>query len=118
MSGTNLNRGNVRESAAIDVHSGYEQLTALAPTSSLTKTQEIPFGYYKLHVQSDQDIYYTWALSTTDAIDTAKDLYIPSGVLVVLNVPWGMINKPAGKSLYFHCRSVLSVTANVRIARG
>lgn len=117
---TNINAGSVRTAAAIEIYSDYEQLTALAPTQSTTKSQEMPWGYYKLWVYSDQDIYYTWALTAaaTDAIDTAKDLVIPARTLVVINVPWGKIYKPENNSLYFQCRSVDNVTADVRVARG
>ena len=123
--GTNLDFQGVRENANADFAFGFEELTALAPTQSTTKSIECKFPVSKVFIYSNYELYFTWGLKAADVINTGNSLKLPANTLLQMNVPWGKLlekhvggGRSSGDSLYFQCRTVSNNTAAVRIVRG
>ncbi len=118
--GTKVNFQGVRENSNVQVAFDYEELTALAPTDAVTKSVALPWPYTKLWIFSDNELYWTWALTDadTDAIDTDNSQKLPAGVPIQMDVPWGRALHGRADTIYWQCRRVSSGTADVRVSRG
>ena len=68
-------------------------------------------GYHKVHLQSDNDFYFTFNTTGTDSdIDTNKDLYLKGGdTIYSLVIPNGL-----GDSVYLILERKGSSDANIR----
>jgi len=118
MGGTNVQFQGVRENLNLMTAFSYEEVAALAPTDSATKSVTLAWPYTKIWLFSDSELYYTWAVNSADAIDTSNSMKLPAGVPIQLDVPWGKSSDGRAGTLYFQVRRVAAGTADVRVAKG
>jgi|TARA_Y100000310_G_C20590390_1_gene767675 hypothetical protein len=84
-----IGKYSVRDALNIDVAALWDEQT-VATVAATTSTVTVDKKYNMVLVQTDLDIYYTWAVDTTDVINTSNSLYLVGGDdIYVLRVPWG-----------------------------
>ena len=67
-------------------------------------------AYHTIHIQTDEDIYFTFATSSSDSISTSNDLYLMGGDSVYsVRIPNGL-----GKDVYIQWERKGSSDATVR----
>jgi hypothetical protein len=77
-----------------------------------TTTQAISVGsdYSYVYILPDNDIYFTWATSASDAINTSNDLFLIGGTnIYILRVPQGI-----GTSVYLQMQRKGGTDSSVR----
>jgi hypothetical protein len=82
--------------------------TAATVGSSASSVQVT--AYHTIHIQTDEDIYFTFATSSSDSISTSNDLYLMGGDSVYsVRIPNGL-----GKDVYIQWERKGSSDATVR----
>ena len=82
----------------------------MATVGSTASTVRVD-GYHTIHLQSDEDFYFTFKTSSSDALSTSNDLYLKGGdTIYSLKVPRGI-----GNSVYLIMERKGSSDATVRV---
>ena len=91
----NLQKYRAHESLAVDTAADWQVQTAV--TADTDGVAVNVTGYHTIHLQSDNDFYFTFNTTGTDSdIDTSKDLYLKGGdTIYSLKIPTGL-----GDTLY------------------
>ena len=100
---------SVVEALNTDTSAQYDVQSALTVS---TTTQAISIGsdYSYVYIQPSEDIYYTWATSSSDAINTSNDLYLTGGDnIYVLRIPHGI-----GTAVYLQMQRKTGTDSTVR----
>ena len=85
----NTQKFRAHESLAIE-SAGDWQVQSVATVGSSASTVRVD-GYHTIHLQSDEDFYFTFKTSSTDALSTANDLYLKGGdTIYSLKIPHGL----------------------------
>ena len=85
----NTQKFRAHESLAIE-SAGDWQVQSVATVGSSASTVRVD-GYHTLHLQSDEDFYFTFKTSSTDALSTSNDLYLKGGdTIYSLKIPHGL----------------------------
>ena len=85
----NTQKFRAHESLAID-SAGDWQVQSVATVGSSASTVRVD-GYHTIHLQSDEDFYFTFKTSSSDAVSTANDLYLKGGdTIYSLKIPHGL----------------------------
>tara|TARA_R110000851_G_scaffold243366_1_gene395978 strand:+ start:397 stop:741 length:345 start_codon:yes stop_codon:yes gene_type:complete len=80
------------ESLAVET-AGDWQVQSVATVGSTASTVRVD-GYHTIHLQSDEDFYFTFKTSSSDALSTSNDLYLKGGdTIYSLKIPHGIYNK-------------------------
>ena len=87
----NTQKFRAHESLAIE-SAGDWQVQSAATVGSSASTVRVD-GYHTIHLQSDEDFYFTFKTSSTDDLSTSNDLYLMGGdTIYTLKVPKGLGN--------------------------
>ena len=85
----NIQKFRAHESLAIE-SAGDWQVQSVATVGSSASTVRVD-GYHTIHLQSDEDFYFTFKTSSTDALSTSNDLYLKGGdTIYSLKIPHGL----------------------------
>ena len=85
----NTQKFRAHESLAIE-SAGDWQVQSVATVGSSASTVRVD-GYHTIHLQSDEDFYFTFKTSSSDALSTANDLYLKGGdTIYSLKIPHGL----------------------------
>ena len=85
----NTQKFRAHESLAIE-SAGDWQVQSVATVGSSASTVRVD-GYHTIHLQSDEDFYFTFKTSSTDALSTSNDLYLKGGdTIYSLKIPHGL----------------------------
>mgnify|MGYP005819874697 CR=1 FL=1 len=85
----NTQKFRAHESLAIE-SAGDWQVQSVATVGSSASTVRVD-GYHMIHLQSDEDFYFTFKTSSTDALSTSNDLYLKGGdTIYSLKIPHGL----------------------------
>jgi len=85
----NTQKFRAHESLAVDT-AGDWQVQSVATVGSSTSAVRVD-GYHTIHLQSDEDFYFTFKTSSTDALSTSNDLYLKGGdTIYSLKIPHGL----------------------------
>ena len=85
----NTQKFRAHESLAIE-SAGDWQVQSVATVGSSASTVRVD-GYHTIHLQSDEDFYFTFKTSSSDAVSTANDLYLKGGdTIYSLKIPHGL----------------------------
>ena len=105
----NLQKYRAHESLAVDTAADWQVQTAV--TADTDGVAVNVTGYHTIHLQSDNDFYFTFNTTGTDSdIDTSKDLYLKGGdTIYSLKIPTGL-----GDTLYLIMERKGSSDATVR----
>tara|TARA_R110000744_G_C19363620_1_gene561658 strand:+ start:2623 stop:2961 length:339 start_codon:yes stop_codon:yes gene_type:complete len=96
---------NTETSAQFDVQSALTISTTTVPTL-------VGKDYSHVYLQPTHDIYFTWATSTSDAINTSNDLFILGGSdIYILRIPQGI-----GDQVYFQLKRKGGTDSTVRMS--
>ena len=84
-----VSKFRAHESLAVDTAGDWQVQSAVTVGSSASSVRVD--GYHTIHLQSDNDFYFTFKTSSTDALDTSNDLYLKGGdTLYSLKIPHGL----------------------------
>ena len=105
----NLQKYSAHESLAVDTAADWQVQTAV--TADTDGVAVNVTGYHTIHLQSDNDFYFTFNTTGTDSdIDTSKDLYLKGGdTIYSLKIPTGL-----GDTLYLIMEKKGGSNATVR----
>jgi len=105
----NLQKYRAHESLAVDTAADWQVQTAV--TADTDGVAVNVTGYHTIHLQSDNDFYFTFNTTGTDSdIDTSKDLYLKGGdTIYSLKIPTGL-----GDTLYLIMEKKGGSNATVR----
>ncbi len=85
----NTQKFRAHESLGIDT-AGDCQVQSAATVGSSASAVRVD-GYHMIHLQSDEDFYFTFKTSSTDALSTSNDLYLKGGdTIYSLKIPHGL----------------------------
>ena len=85
----NTQKFRAHESLAIE-SAGDWQVQSVATVGSSASTVRVD-GYHTIHLQSDEDFYFTFKTSSSDALSTSNDLYLKGGdTIYSLKIPHGL----------------------------
>ena len=85
----NTQKFRAHESLAIE-SAGDWQVQSAASVGSSASVVRVD-GYHMIHLQSDEDFYFTFKTSSTDALSTSNDLYLKGGdTIYSLKIPHGL----------------------------
>ena len=85
----NTQKFRAHESLAIE-SAGDWQVQSVATVGSSASTVRVDC-YHTIHLQSDEDFYFTFKTSSTDALSTSNDLYLKGGdTIYSLKIPHGL----------------------------
>jgi len=107
---------NEREAAAMQVMQEHTVTTPLAPTDSAEKRIAVSWPSPKVYVDSDSDLYYAWSLTNADTVNSSNNLRVYGDVHTPLDVPWGMLGRVVGSTIYLCLLKVDPGTAEARVA--
>tara|TARA_R100001510_G_C7476926_1_gene90665 strand:- start:49 stop:384 length:336 start_codon:yes stop_codon:yes gene_type:complete len=104
-----LQKYRAHESLAVDTAADWQVQTAVTADSDGVAVNVT--GYHTVHLQSNNDFYFTFNTTGTDSdIDTNKDLYLKGGdTIYSLKIPTGL-----GDTLYLIMERKGSSDATVR----
>ena len=105
----NLQKYRAHESLAVDTAADWQAQTAVTVDTDGVAVNVT--GYHTIHLQSDNDFYFTFNTTGTDSdIDTSKDLYLKGGdTIYSLKIPTGL-----GDTLYLIMEKKGGSNATVR----
>ena len=104
----NVSKFRAHESLAVDT-AGDWQVQSVATVGSSASSVRVD-GYHTIHLQSNNDFYFTFKTSSTDALNTSNDLYLKGGdTLYSLKIPHGL-----GDEIYLQWERKGSSDATVR----
>jgi len=85
----NTQKFRAHESLAIE-SAGDWQVQSVATVGSSASAVRVD-SYHTIHLQSDEDFYFTFKTSSTDALSTSNDLYLKGGdTIYSLKIPHGL----------------------------
>ena len=85
----NTQKFRAHESLAIE-SAGDWQVQSVATVGSSASAVRVD-AYHTIHLQSDEDFYFTFKTSSTDALSTSNDLYLKGGdTIYSLKIPHGL----------------------------
>ena len=85
-----IQRYRAHESLNTQTAASWAVQTAATVGSSASSVQVT--AYHTIHIQTDEDIYFTFATSSSDSISTSNDLYLMGGDSVYsVRIPNGII---------------------------
>ena len=85
----NTQKFRAHESLAIE-SAGDWQVQSVATVGSSASRVSVD-GYHTIHLQSDEDFYFTFKTSSSDALSTSNDLYLKGGdTIYSLKIPHGL----------------------------
>jgi hypothetical protein len=85
----NVQKFRAHESLAVET-AGDWQVQSVATVGSTASTVRVD-GYHTIHLQSDEDFYFTFKTSSSDALSTSNDLYLKGGdTIYSLKIPHGL----------------------------
>ena len=85
----NTQKFRAHESLAIE-SAGDWQVQSVATVGSSASAVRVD-SYHTIHLQSDEDFYFTFKTSSSDAVSTANDLYLKGGdTIYSLKIPHGL----------------------------
>jgi len=85
----NTQKFRAHESLAIESAGDWQVQTAKSVGASATNVRVD--GYHTIHLQADEDFYFTFNTSSTDNLSTSNDLYLKGGdTIYSLKVPHGL----------------------------
>jgi hypothetical protein len=88
----NVSKFRAHESLAVDT-AGDWQVQSVATVGSSTSAVRVD-SYHTIHLQSNNDFYFTFKTSSTDALSTSNDLYLKGGdTLYSFKIPHGLGNE-------------------------
>jgi len=103
-----IQRYRAHESLNTQTAASWAVQTAATVGSSASSVQVT--AYHTIHIQTDEDIYFTFATSSSDSISTSNDLYLMGGDSVYsVRIPNGL-----GKDVYIQWERKGSSDATVR----
>jgi|TARA_R110000744_G_scaffold181079_1_gene300108 hypothetical protein len=103
-----IQRYRAHESLNTQTAASWAVQTAATAGSSASSVQVT--AYHTIHIQTDEDIYFTFATSSSDSISTSNDLYLMGGDSVYsVRIPNGL-----GKDVYIQWERKGSSDATVR----
>lgn len=119
-------KGAVTNKALSDIAAEHGQNTALSlsngNTQTITLTRNASGSTGRpmyVSVQSDLDIYFAWAPSTTDVINTSNSLWLPGGGAPIdLRVRWGTANDSTPDTVVLQVQRKVAATTTVRYVVG
>ena len=84
-----ITKFRAHESLAADT-AGDWQVQSAATVGSSTSTVRVD-GYHKIHILTDEDLYFTFKTSSSDALSTSNDFYLKGGdTIYSLMIPHGL----------------------------
>ena len=102
---------SVVEALNTDTSAQYDVQSALT-VSTTTQAVSIGSDYSYVYLQPSADIYYTWATSSSDAINTSNDLFLIGGTSIyLLRVPHGV-----GTTVYLQMQRKSGTDSTVRLS--
>ena len=105
----NLQRFRVHESENTQSAAVWSQQTEVA-VDATTDTVDVS-AYHTVHLQTDQDIYFTFSTTTTDVINNSNSLYLKGGdTIYSLRIPHGL-----GDTVILQMKEKTSADATVRL---
>ena len=103
-----IQRYRAHESLNVTSAASWAVQSAATVGSSASSVQVT--AYHTIHIQTDEDIYFTFATSSSDSINTSNDLYLMGGDSVYsVRIPNGL-----GKDVYIQWERKGSSDATVR----
>ena len=85
----NTQKFRAHESLAIESAGDWQTQTPATVGSSASAVRVD--GYHTIHLQSDEDFYFTFKTSSSDALSTSNDLYLKGGdTIYSLKIPHGL----------------------------
>ena len=85
----NTQKFRAHESLAIE-SAGDWQVQSVATVGSSASAVRVD-SYHTIHLQSDEDFYFTFKTSSSDALSTSNDLYLKGGdTIYSLKIPHGL----------------------------
>ena len=106
----NLQKFRAHESENTQAAGGWSQQTVL-DVGATTVTVDVS-SYHNIHLQTSQDIYFTFNTTTTDIIASANSLYLKGGdTIYELTVPYGL----GSDTIYLHALRKTSSDSTVRL---
>lgn len=104
------NSHSVVEALNTETSAQYDVQSALTISTSTTATL-VGGDYSHVYLQPDNDIFFTWATSATDAINTSNDHFLLGGSdIYILRVPQGI-----GDTVYFQMQRKGGTDSTVRM---
>ena len=80
------NLGKHRAHESLNTESAADwQVQSVATVGSSASTVDVS-SYHMIHMQSDNDFYFTFKTSSTDALSTSNDLYLKGGDTIYLSL--------------------------------
>ena len=105
----NLQKFRAHESENTQSAAVWSQQSAEA-VDATTDTVDVS-GYHNIHLQTDQDIYFTFSTTTTDVINNSNSLYLKGGdTIYSLRIPHGL-----GDTVILQMKEKTSADAAVRL---
>ena len=85
----NTQKFRAHESLSIESAGDWQVQSAATVGSTAGKVRVD--GYHTIHLQSDEDFYFTFKTSSTDDLSTSNDLYLKGGdTIYSLKIPHGV----------------------------
>lgn len=104
------NSHSVVEALNTETSAQYDVQSVLTISSSTTATL-VGKDYSHVYLQHDNDIYFTWSTSNSDAINTSNDLFLLGGSdIYILRVPQGI-----GDTVYLQMQRKGGTDSSVRL---
>ena len=105
----NLQKHRAHESLNTDSAAGWDTQAVLEATGT-TATKDVS-SYHTMHLQTDNDIYFEFDTTTTDAINTSNSLYLMGGdTIYSLKIP-----RALGDTIIFQARRKTSTSSTIKI---
>ena len=85
----NVQKFRAHESLAVET-AGDWQVQSVATVGASASTVRVD-GYHTIHLQSDEDFYFTFKTSSSDDLSTSNDWYLKGGdTIYSLKIPHGL----------------------------
>ncbi|MBT6045320.1 MAG: hypothetical protein HOG49_00745 [Candidatus Scalindua sp.] len=118
-------KGAVTNKAIADIEAEFKQQTVLTNTGTtqnitLQRNQSNSTGTpLYITIQSDYDVYFAWAPSTTDIISTSNSLWLPGGGPPIdLRVRWGAAANATEDTVVFQLQRKQAISTKIRYVIG
>ena len=94
-----------------------QTVTATTKNVTVWRNDNTGTAYHTVHLQTSEDIYFLFATTTTDQIDTDQDLYLMGGdTIYSLKIPHGLAGG-IGTSIVLQMQRKTSASSTVRVVR-
>ena len=104
------NSHSVVEALNTETSAQYDNQSALT-VSTTTVTTLVGKDYSHVYLQPDNDIYFTWATSDSDAVNTSNNHFVSGGSdIYILRIPQGI-----GATVYLQLQRKGGTDATVRM---